>query len=777
MPSIGRPIPHDSAIGHVTGTAPYIDDIRPIAGELAVDFVGAPVARGQIRSIDTSIAKRLPGVVGIYTYKDLPGVNQWGPIFHDEPILAEQLVSYLGQPVVVIAATTREIAAAARDLVSIECDAGEPILTIEAAMDAESFIGPKRKIERGNVDSVFQSANHLLQGTFHCNGQEQLYFESQSAIAIPGEANSVKVISSTQSTTEVQAEVAAALGIGMHQVVCECPRMGGGFGGKETQTVIPAVMAALVAIKTNRSARVVYDKDRDMQVTGKRHAYTTWYRVAFRDDGLIEAVEFNFFSNGGAFADLSTAVMERTMMHADNAYYLANVRITGQVCRTNLPPNTAFRGFGGPQGVVVIENAIQDIATTLGIDACEIRRRNLYRDGDDDHNQTPYGQTVCNHVLQEVFEQLQRTSDYERRMKAVQAFTESSKTHIKGLALSPVKFGISFTTKFLNQGNALVNVYTDGTIQVSTGGTEMGQGLNTKIRQLVADEFDIDPLDVKLMTTSTEKSNNTSPTAASAGTDLNGAAAVKACHEIRRRLTDFAADHFVRLKPGSSRAPDQIRFLNGQVFDTRDPDQAISFGAICDLARRERVDLGSRAFYATPGVHFDRETGRGEPFFYFTTGAAVSEVTIDRFTGEMTVDRVDMLMDIGQMINPGVDYGQMIGGFVQGMGWVTTEELVYDGDSGRLLSTSPTTYKIPNATDIPTVFNVNTIDNPKHTINVRRSKAVGEPPLMLGISVWLAAKHAINQLNREELIKLSLPATCEANLLCISETIQSMATT
>ena len=547
MPSIGQPIPHDSAFGHVTGSAAYIDDLRPVDGELFVDFVSAPVACGQIKSIDTAAAVKRPGVVGIYTYKDLPGKNVWGPILHDEPILAEKEISYLGQPVAVIAATSRAIAASARELIKVGFETRPSVFSIDDAIAVKSFIGPLRTIERGQVDESLRSAAHVLEGVFECNGQEQLYFESQAAIAYPGESNSIKVISSTQSTTEVQAEVAAALGIGMHQVVCECPRMGGGFGGKETQTVIPAVMSALVAAKTNQAARVVYDKDRDMQVTGKRHAYKTWYRIGFDDDGMIEAAEFRCFSNGGAFADLSTAVMERTMMHADNAYYLPNVRITGQVCRTNLPPNTAFRGFGGPQGVVAIENALQDIATTLNLDARDVRQRNAYRDGDAGRNQTPYGQVVRDHVLEETFQQLEQTSDYRVRVKQVEAFNASSVTHVKGLAMSPVKFGISFTTKFLNQGNALVNVYTDGTVQVSTGGTEMGQGLNTKIRQLVADEFGIEPSRVKLMTTSTEKSNNTSPTAASAGTDLNGSAAVIACCEIRDRMIEFAADHFSTL--------------------------------------------------------------------------------------------------------------------------------------------------------------------------------------------------------------------------------------
>jgi xanthine dehydrogenase large subunit len=370
-------------------------------------------------------------------------------------------------------------------------------------------------------------------------------------------------------------------------------------------------------------------------------------------------------------------------------------------------------------------------------------------------------------VLIETLDQLERSSDYRARLAAAEEFTLDSSTHLRGIAMSPIKFGISFTTKFLNQGNALVNVFTDGTVQVSTGGTEMGQGLNTKIRQLVADEFGIDPQAVLLMPTSTEKNNNTSPTAASAGTDLNGTAAVKACAQIRSRMIEFAADYFSSTS-GLGRSTDSITFESGGVYDSRNPNDRIEFGEFCSLARRERVDLGQRAFYATPGIDFDRETGRGEPFFYYTTGAAVSEVTIDRFTGEMSVDRVDMLMDVGEMINPGVDYGQMIGGFIQGMGWVTTEELRYDMQTGKLQSTSPTTYKIPNISDVPHIFNVDTILNPKHTINVRRSKAVGEPPLMLAISVWLAAKHAINQLNRDKLARLSLPATCEANLTCLT---------
>ena len=768
MRSSGQSIPHESAWGHVTGTAAYIDDLPKLAGELIVDFVGAPIAAGRMLSIDTSIAEKMPGVVAIYTCKDLPGHNVFGPIFRDEPFLVDREISYIEQPVVIVAATNREAAAAACKKITIECEPTIPILTIDDAIAHKSFLGPQRTIQRGNIDEAFASAPRTLDGIFECNGQEQLYFESQACIAIPGEQDAIKILSSTQNPTETQSVVAEALGLKLHQVVCECKRMGGGFGGKETQSAIPAAMAALVAHYTGRSARVVYGKDQDMRATGKRHAYKVWYRAAFTPEGKILAVDIQLFSNGGAFADLSTSVMERSMLHSDNAYYLPAARIVGQVCKMNFPPNTAFRGFGGPQGVAVIENIMQDISQRIGQDAFDVRRLNAYRDGDATANTTPYGQIVNDHVIAEILNEIETTSDYRKRMTAVKEWNARSKTHVKGLAMSPIKFGISFTTKFLNQGNALVNVYTDGTVQVSSGGTEMGQGLNTKLRQIVADEFGIDPNHVSVMATSTEKNHNTSPTAASAGTDLNGQAALQACQAIRQRMAIYAAARLAIEDAGLVASPGHIQFEDGFVFDDRQPSNRIPFGEFCEAARRERVDMGARGFYATPGVDFNRETGKGTPFFYFTTGAAVSEVTIDRLSGEMTVDRVDLLMDLGTMINPAIDVGQVIGGFVQGMGWCTNEELCYD-DRGRLLSTSPTTYKIPNVTDIPSVFNVATIANPKHRVNVLRSKAVGEPPLMLGLSVWLAVKFALSQISDQRILPLPIPATGEAILKCLTE--------
>ncbi len=767
MPSVGKPLPHDSAVGHVTGTAQYVDDLPRREGELYVDFVGAPVTSGRVRSIDLSAARAIPGVVCLLTHEDLGGPNHFGPIISDEPFLVEEEISYLGQPIVVIGAESAAAAQQARQLVQIDYEERVAVLTIDEALQAESFIGPKRNMisPAAEDDNAFASAlrdaPHTLSGRFHSNGQEQFYFETQAALAEPDEAKAIKVISSTQNPTEAQAVVAEALGLGMHQVICECPRMGGGFGGKETQSSLTAVMAAMVAQQTGRPARLVLDRGVDMRITGKRHTYQTDYRIAFDNEGRLIAAQFDYYSNGGAFADLSTSIMDRTLFHAENAYFIPQLRLTGQVCRTNLPPNTAFRGFGAPQAIAVIESCLQEIAQVVGRDAFDVRRLNLYHDGDPERSVTQYGQIVRDHMLEEIFDQLADSSDYRKRMATVDEFNRTSPTHVKGLAISAVKFGIAFTTKFLNQANALVNVYTDGTVQVSTGGTEMGQGLNTKIRQLVADAFGLAPNCIRLMTTSTEKNHNTSPTAASAGTDLNGAAALHACRQIIDRMKLYAADLF-------SADIKDIRLEDGFIFDSRNPTRRHAFGEFCAMARRERVDLGARGFFVTPDIDYNPDTGRGSPFFYYTTGAAVAEVTIDRFTGELQCDRADLLMDVGRMINPGVDRGQVIGGFIQGVGWVTDEELRYD-DTGQLLSTGPTTYKIPNITDLPRTLNINFIDNPKHQINIRQSKAVGEPPLMLGLAVWLAARHAVSSVANGQRFDLAIPATGEELLMTLTK--------
>ncbi|WP_425399304.1 xanthine dehydrogenase molybdopterin binding subunit [Aeoliella sp.] len=783
MPQVGNAIPHESAVGHVTGTAAYIDDLPRRERELVVAFVGSPIAAGRLKEIKgLEAARSASGVRCVLTHEDLGGPNHFGPIISDEPFLVDEQLSYIGQPVVVIGADTQEAASEAAARIELVCEAAEPILSIDKAIECESFIGPHRHMtspaaeDDKQFDAAFRDAPHTLAGRFHSNGQEQFYFETQAALAELREDGVVRVISSTQNPTETQTVVAEALGMGMHQVVCECPRMGGGFGGKETQSSLTAVMVSIVAAATGQPARLVLTRAQDMAITGKRHQYQCDYRIAFDNTGRLLAAEMAFYSNGGAFADLSTAVLERTMLHADNAYSIPMMRVTGQVCRTNLPPNTAFRGFGGPQGIAVIENGIERIAAHLGIDSCAVRRANLYQDGVAGRQQTHYGQIVRDHVLDEIFEQLAESSGYESRRREIQKFNSTSRTHAKGIALSPVKFGISFTTKFLNQANALVNVYMDGTVQVSTGGTEMGQGLNTKLKQIVADEFGLSIDRVQLMTTSTEKNINTSPTAASAGADLNGAAAVNACKKIKHRMREFAAVLLADVEKGLVASPEHICIEGGLVYDDRDldPNARLAFGEFCSIARRERIDLGARGFFATPGVDYNRETGRGNPFFYYTTGAAVAEVTIDLLTGELVFDRADLLMDVGKMINPGIDRGQVIGGFMQGVGWVTNEELLFD-DTGRLLSTGPTTYKIPNITDLPRTFNVDFIANTKHTKNIRHSKAVGEPPLMLGLAVWLAARNAVASVADGKPFELALPATGEELLMTLTDLTASSA--
>jgi xanthine dehydrogenase large subunit len=733
---VGKDVPHDSARGHVTGESIYIDDIPSLPNELVVDFVWSPFARARIKSVDLEPARTLPGIAGLYTHEDLSH-NCFGPIVKDEPLLAEGEIYFRGQPIVVIAAETREAVLAAKRAIRVEYEELPPILTIEEAIAANSFLGNTRFIRRGDADAAMATAEHVLEGIFENQGQDHFYLESQAALVYPGEHNALVVHSSTQHPTEVQEVIAHLLGIDMSQVVVNTRRMGGAFGGKESQATHPAAMAALVARRTRRPARIAYDKDTDMHVTGKRHPFRNRYQVGFGRGGEIVALKVDLYSDGGAYEDLSGAVMARAMTHAENAYFIPNIEIRGTVCRTNNAPNTAFRGFGGPQGVSNIENILEEIAAFLKRDALDVRRANCY--GVETRNTTPYEQVVANNTLPRLFTELEERCDYRARMHAVREFNASSVTHLKGLALTAVKFGISFNTKFLNQANALVNIYLDGSVQVSTGATEMGQGVNTKIRQLVADELRVDLERVVVMQTSTEKNNNTSATAASSGADLNGSAALDACRRIRARL-------------------DEVELQHGSPF---------TWEQLIKAAYQSRVPLGERGFYATPRLDWNWTSGRGTPFLYFTMGTGCSEVLIDRFTGELKVLRSDVLMDIGRPINPGVDRGQLVGAFIQGLGWVTTEDLRY-APSGELLSHSPTTYKIPNINDLPPEFHMDWIeqDNP---INVGGSKAVGEPPLLMAISAWCAVKHALGFVSNGELAKLKLPATNEEILMRLTQ--------
>ena len=765
MAVVGKDVPHDSATTHVAGRSIFIDDIPAARNELFVDFVGSPIAHGKLISIDVEAVKQLPGVVAVLTAGDIPGHNHFGPIIKDEHLLVEDVAEFIGDPVVLIGADSRETLKAAKKLVRMKMEPLPPIFTIDDAIAAGSFIGVQRFIERGDASKAFDQADHLLQGSIEIGGQEHFYLESQAAIAHPGESGAMEILSSTQHPTETQSLIAEILGVPFNHVSVTCKRMGGGFGGKESQAAHPAAMAALVARKTNRPARVIYNKDDDMRVTGKRHPFKTWYKVGFDNAGHILAITLDLFSNGGCTCDLSPSILERAMLHSDNAYFLPNVKISGRVCKTNLPSNTAFRGFGGPQGVAGIENIIEAIALHLGKDSLEIRRINCYRDGD--RGVTPYGQIVRNNVLPRLFDELAESSDYQQRRADINSFNAESTTHLRGLALTPVKFGISFTKKTLNQANALVNIYTDGSVVVTTGATEMGQGVHTRVRQIAADALGVPYEQVLVGATSTEKNHNTSPTAASSGTDLNGAAAADACAKLRGRLTAFAATIFADAKRGFTESPVDVMFENGFVWDQRSPAEKLTFAQLIARAYMERINLGERGFYITPGVDFNRETGKGHPFLYYTNGAACSEVLIDRFTGEMKVTRVDLLMDSGIPLNPGIDRGQVVGGFVQGMGWATNEELRYAA-SGELLSHSPTTYKIPNMGDIPDAFNMNFLNNPDSDVSIHRSKALGEPPLLLGLSVWAAIKNALSYVGGSKVADVALPATGERILMALT---------
>ena len=778
MGVVGKDIAHDSAAGHVSGESAFLDDVPPLAGELVAAIVPSPHAHARLLALDVSAARKVPGVHAVLTAEDVKGHNRFGPVFKDENLIvpiwtgddATQAAMFVGQPLAIVAAENAAALDAARKAITFTMEELPPLFTIDEAIEKESYIGNPRHMARGDVDAGFSEADEAIEGTFDIGGQEHFYLESMICIVVPGEHKTMTVHSSTQHPSEVQAMVAEVLHVPFNHVTCICKRMGGGFGGKETQAAIPAMFAALLAEKTKRPVRFAYTKDDDMRFTGKRHPFKVGYKAGFRRDGRLTAVDLQLFSNGGCSADLSFAVLERAMLHSDNTFYLPNVRIVGRVCKTNLPSNTAFRGFGGPQGIAGIENVVEQVALALDKDPLDVRRVNLY--GVSERNTTQYGQVVRNNVLGELFDACRRESDYDRRRAEISKFNRLSRTHLKGLALSGVKFGISFTRRTLNQANALVNVYVDGSVMVSTGATEMGQGVYTRVRQVVADELGIPYDRVIVAATSTDKNNNTSPTAASTGTDLNGNAAADACRKIRERLTHVAARMLADPATGIAAEPERVTFADGRVTDERVPERSLSFNEVVARAYEDRVSLGERGFYATPGVDFNRETGKGSPFLYYTNGVACSEVLVDRFTGQMHVARVDLIMDVGVPLNPGIDRGQVIGGFIQGMGWCTTEELKY-GAKGQLLSYSPTTYKIPNISDVPDVFNVRFFDNPDNAVSLRRSKSVGEPPLCLGLSVWLACKNALSYVEPERAKAFALPATGEEILRVLTAAIPS----
>jgi len=754
--TVGRTLAHDSATLHVQGAAPYIDDIREPEGLVHVyPGFAKEGALGAITTLDLAAVRAAPGVLSVLTAKDVPGLNDCAPVFGGDPILADGRIMFHGQVIFAVVAETREQARRAARLARVEIAAERPAVTVEDALALETAdVGEPYAFVRRDAAKAVGAAPQRIAESFRIGGQEHFYLEGQVSMAVPEEHGAITVICSTQHPSEVQHLVAHMLHVPAAMVTTECRRMGGAFGGKESQAAQWACLAALAAHVTGRPAKCRLDRDEDMIMTGKRHDFRVDYEAGFNAKGRILGVDVNFLARCGYSADLSNAICDRTMFHADNAYFYPAARIATRRLRTHTVSNTAFRGFGGPQGMLFAERLMEAIAIRTGQDALDVRKANLYAEGRDI---TPYGMKVEDNIALDIIEQLEASSGYRARRKAIAAFNAESPVLKKGLALTPVKFGISFTLTHLNQAGALVHVYTDGSVHLNHGGTEMGQGLYTKVAQVVAEEFGIPASAVRITATTTGKVPNTSATAASSGADLNGMAAKAAAATIKNRMIDFAAKQW---KVPKSR----IRFEEGQVLIG---NRTISFGDLARQAHIARISLSSTGYYATPKIHWDRARAKGRPFFYFSYGAACSEVTIDTLTGEMRVDRADIIHDVGRSLNPGLDIGQVEGGFVQGMGWLTTEELVYDAQ-GRLRTHAPSTYKIPCASDVPADFRVKLFEsrgNKEDTIY--RSKAVGEPPLMLGISVWAAIFDAVASLGPGTVPQLDAPATPEAILKAV----------
>ncbi|MAN52902.1 xanthine dehydrogenase molybdopterin binding subunit [Marinimicrobium sp.] len=744
----GRAVAHESARKHVAGAARYIDDL-PVPVDLAYVAIGQSIqAHARIKRVDLSRVRAATGVLDVVVQADIPGKIDVAPVYGGDPLLAGDEVEYVGQPIFAVAATSQEAALRAVALAEVEYEPLVAHLTVEQSIAADSYVLPEHHLMMGDPDGELMRAPHRIEGEIYVRGQEHFYLEGQVGQASLTEDGGIHVISSTQHPSEIQKLVAEVLALPFHHVVAEVRRMGGGFGGKESQAGPLACLCALFAHRLRRPVRYRMPRRDDMVQTGKRHDFLNRWQVGFDDDGRIQSAKMVLAGKCGYSPDLSEGIVDRAMFHADNAYYLNSASILGLRCKTHTVSNTAFRGFGGPQGMMAIETIVEDIARALGMDPLDARKTNLYQPGRDE---TPYGQTIEQHMLVDLMERLEESSDYRVRREAITAFNRTPGCLKKGLALTPVKFGISFTAKHLNQAGALLQIYTDGTVLINHGGTEMGQGLYTKVQQIVANAFGLSVERVQVSSTRTDKVPNTSPTAASSGTDLNGMAARDACDRIKSDLLAFAESHY-RVSPNT------VRFENNRVYLDKDP---VAFEDFIKAAYLNRVPLFSTGYYRTPKIHYDRTTAKGQPFLYFANGAAVSEVTLDTDTGEYKVNRVDILHDVGQSINPAIDIGQIEGGFIQGMGWLTTEELLWD-DAGRVISNSPANYKIPTAFDTPEVFNVALYNRPNIEETVYHSKAVGEPPLMLAISVWAALRDACASLTDYRFSpRLDTPATPE----------------
>ena len=750
-------LPHDSAPLHVGGTARYADDLPEPADMLHLAFGQSSQAHARIVAMDLSAVRAAPGVVAVYTAADIPGANDVSPVAGDDRLLADGEAYHVGQALFLVAATSQRAARFAARLGRIDYEPLPVHLTVEEARAAGSLIEPTQRMARGDAAAALEWSVHRLSGGFDMGGQDHFYLEGQVALATPGEDGQVHLFSSTQHPSEVQHLVAHMLHRSSADVTVEVRRMGGAFGGKETQAALFAAAAALVADKTGRPAKFRCDRDDDMAMTGKRHDFRVDYEVGFDDEGHVTALRLLLASRCGATVDLSPAINDRAMFHSDNCYWLPDIEILSERLKTHMVSATAFRGFGGPQGMLAIERIMDHVALSLGKDPLTVRTANLYGPGRDI---TPYAMQVTDNIAPALIARLRADARYDARQAAVAAYNAGSSILKRGLSLTPVKFGISFTTTHLNQAGALVHVYADGSIQINHGGTEMGQGLYVKVAQVVADVFAVPVAQVRITATRTDKVPNTSATAASSGADLNGMAAHAAATTIRDRLAAFCARSF-------GCEADNVRFSGGEVIAG---EERLSFATLCRKAHMGRISLSSTGYYATPDITYDRDAHKGRPFYYFAYGAAVSEVVIDTLTGEHKVLAVDILHDVGRSLNPAIDIGQIEGGFLQGQGWLTTEELLWD-DKGRLLTHSPATYKIPTASDRPGRLSIGLWDGENVEPTINRSKAVGEPPFMLAISVFSALTHAVAATapDRRAMPHLDAPATPEHILRAIAE--------
>ncbi|WP_407333881.1 xanthine dehydrogenase molybdopterin binding subunit [Enterovibrio sp. 27052020O] len=753
---VGKSVKHESAEKQVTGDALYIDDRPEFPNQLHVYALMSPHAHANITQLDVSPCYDVAGVRAVISAKDIPGELDIGPVLPGDPLLADGKVVYVGQPVIAVAADTLDNARKGAQAAIIEYELLTAALSVEEALAQKSFVTDSHQQKRGDSEKAIEAANHVLEGSLHIGGQEHFYLETQVSSVVPTEDGGVIVYSSTQHPTEVQKLVASVLGISMHKVLIDMRRMGGGFGGKETQAAAPACIAAIIAHQTGQPVKFRLPRREDMMMTGKRHPFYNQFKVGFNDNGVIQGIDMVVAGNAGHSPDLSRSIVDRAMFHSDNAYFLGNATVTGHCVKTNTASNTAFRGFGGPQGMMIIEHVMDTIAYHLDKDPLDVRKANYYASANQagsGRDETHYFQKVADNFIHEMTADLETECDYQARRKAIADFNASSPILKKGIALTPVKFGISFTATFLNQAGALITIYSDGSICLNHGGTEMGQGLNTKVAQIVAEAFSVDISRIQITATNTEKVPNTSPTAASSGTDLNGKAAQNAAFLIKDRMVAFAAKHF-------EVAPDKVIFSNGIV--SVGDQHSMTFSDFTELCWIKQISLAATGFYKTPKIFYDHANARGRPFYYFAYGVSCSEVIIDTLTGEYKVLRVDILHDVGASLNPAIDIGQVEGGFIQGMGWLTTEELVWN-DKGQLMTSGPASYKIPAVADTPEIFNTRLVENrtnPEDT--VFHSKAVGEPPFMLAISVWSAIKNAIASVaEKGEVPYLSAPATPE----------------